>query len=200
MGDGPSDALPRIEGDETEAARGAARDDRAGGAPYPARMKQLLIIWHSRTGTAEAMARAAFEGAQEDEACGARLVPARAAQAEDLLAADGYLFAAPENLASLSGEMKEFFDRCYYPVLGRIEGSPYALMIAAGSDGDGAARQAARICTGWRLRDVQPPLIVNTSAQTAEEILAPKVLGEDVLARCRDLGAGMAAGIGSGIW
>ncbi|MGE6698728.1 flavodoxin family protein [Hyphomonas sp. NPDC076900] len=167
-------------------------------------MKQLLIIWHSRTGTAEAMARAAFEGAQAlaegEEACRARLVPARAAQAEDLLAADGYLFAAPENLASLSGEMKEFFDRCYYPVLGRIEGRPYALMIAAGSDGDGAARQAARICKGWRLRDVQPPLIVNTRAQTAEEILAPKVLGEDVLAQCRELGAGMAAGIGSGIW
>lgn len=163
-------------------------------------MKQLLIIWHSRTGAAEAMARAAFEGAQGDEACAARLVRAREAQAEDVLAADGYLFAAPENLASLSGEMKEFFDRCYYPVLGRIEGRPYALMIAAGSDGDGAARQAARICKGWRLRDVQPPLIVNTAAQTAEEILAPKVLGEDVLAQCRELGAGMAAGIGSGIW
>lgn len=199
-GDGPSDALSRIEGDETERPRIAARDDRAGGAPYPAPMKQLLIIWHSRTGAAEAMARAAFEGAQGDEACGARLVRARAAEAEDLLAADGYLFAAPENLASLSGEMKEFFDRCYYPVLGRIEGRPYALMIAAGSDGDGAARQAARICKGWRLRDVQPPLIVGTRAQTAEEILAPKVLGEDALAQCRELGAGMAAGIGAGIW
>ncbi|AXE65210.1 flavodoxin [Hyphomonas sp. CACIAM 19H1] len=163
-------------------------------------MKQLLIIWHSRTGAAEAMARAAFQGARGDEACGARLVRARAAQAEDVLAADGYLFAAPENLASLSGEMKEFFDRCYYPVLGRIEGRPYALMIAAGSDGEGAARQAARICTGWRLREVQPPMIVGTRAQTAEEILAPKVLGAADLEKCRELGAGMAAGIGAGIW
>ena len=74
------------------------------------------------------------------------------------------------------------------------------MLFRSGSDGDSAARQAARICKGWRLRDVQPPLIVNTSAQTAEEILAPKVLGEDVLAQCRELGAGLAAGIGAGVW
>jgi multimeric flavodoxin WrbA len=165
-------------------------------------MKQLLIIWHSRTGAAEAMARAAFEGAraEADGACAARLVRAREAAAADVLGADGYLFAGPENLAALSGEMKEFFDRCYYPLLGRIEGRPYALMIAAGSDGTGAARQAARICTGWRLREVQPPLIVNLGAQTPEEILAPKVPGGADLARCRELGAGMMAGIGAGVW
>lgn len=165
-------------------------------------MKQLLILWHSRTGTAEAMARAAFEGAQtqiEGEGA-ARLVAAEAAGPEDMLGAAGYLFAAPENLASLSGAMKEFFDRCYYPLLGRIEGRPYALMIAAGSDGEGAARQAARICTGWRLRDVQPAMIVNTNAQTPEQILAPKTLDAATLVRCRELGAGMMAGVESGIW
>ncbi|MBY9066869.1 NAD(P)H-dependent oxidoreductase [Hyphomonas sp. WL0036] len=163
-------------------------------------MKQLLIIWHSRTGAAEAMAKAAFAAALGDEACGVRLLRAGETQARDVLAADGYIFAAPENLASLSGEMKEFFDRCYYPVLGRIEGRPYALMIAAGSDGEGAARQAARICKGWRLKEAQPPMILNTSAQTPEEILAPKVIPEEALKQCRDLGAGMATGIGAGIF
>lgn len=161
-------------------------------------MKQLLIIWHSRTGTAEAMAKAAFEGAREEGE--ARMLRAREAEAEDVLAASGYLFCAPENLASLSGEMKEFFDRCYYPVLGKIEGRAYALMIAAGSDGEGAARQAARICTGWRLREVQPPMIVNMKAQTPEEILAPKVVPEEQLAQCRELGAGMMAGIAGGVF
>ncbi len=161
-------------------------------------MKQLLIIWHSRTGAAEAMARAAYEGARgEGEA---RLLRAGEAQAEDVLAASGYLFAAPENLASLSGEMKEFFDRCYYPVLGRTEGRPYAQMIAAGSDGANAARQLARVATGWRLREVQPPMIVNTDAQTTETILARKSLALPTLAKCRELGAGMMAGVTSGIW
>jgi len=161
-------------------------------------MKQLLIIWHSRTGAAEAMARAAFEGARQEG--DVRLMRAGEAGAEDVLRASGFLFAAPENLAALSGEMKEFFDRCYYPVLGRIEGLPYAQMIAAGSDGSNAARQLARIATGWRLREVQPPMIVNTDAQTPEQILARKTLPPETLAKCRELGAGMMAGVASGIW
>ena len=161
-------------------------------------MKQLLIIWHSRTGAAEAMARAAFEGARSEG--DVRLMRASEAEAADLLGASGFLFAAPENLAALSGEMKEFFDRCYYPVLGRIEGRPYAQMIAAGSDGANAARQLARIATGWRLREVQPPMIVNTDAQTPEQILARKALPPETLAKCRELGAGMMAGVASGIW
>jgi len=119
---------------------------------------------------------------------------------EDLLRADGYLFCAPENLAALSGMMKKFFDRCYYPVLGRIEGRPYAQMICAGSDGEGAARQTARIATGWRLREVQAPLIVCTHAQTPETILADKTIPETELDRCRELGAAMAAGLSLGVF
>jgi multimeric flavodoxin WrbA len=120
--------------------------------------------------------------------------------ADDLLAADGYIFVCPENLASMAGVMKDFFDRAYYPALGRIEGRPYALMICAGSDGEGAARQIARIATGWRLRAVAEPLIICTHAQTPEAILAPKVIAEADLAKCRDLGAAMAEGLAMGIF
>jgi len=163
-----------------------------------AAMTQLLIVYHSRTGGTRQMAEAACEAAKAET--GTRLMRAEDAMPEDLLAAGGYLFAGPENLAALSGAMKEFFDRCYYPVLGRIEGRPYALMICAGSDGEGAARQAARIAKGWRLRDVQPPLIVNTSAQTPEEILAEKTIPEADLARCRELGAALGAGLKMGVF
>jgi multimeric flavodoxin WrbA len=161
-------------------------------------MKRLLIIWHSRTGGAEAMARAAATGAESE--CEVMMLEAEEAWAEDLIAADGYLFACPENLASLSGAMKEFFDRAYYPVLGKIEGRPYASLICAGSDGEGAARQIARIATGWRLKAVADPLIICTYAQTPEAILAPKVIAEADLARCRELGATMAAGLAMGIF
>ncbi|MHA7868352.1 MAG: flavodoxin family protein [Salipiger thiooxidans] len=159
---------------------------------------ELLIVYHSRTGGSRAMAGAAAEAARAE----APTVLKTAADAgpEDLLRADGYLFCAPENLAALSGMMKEFFDRCYYPVLGRIEGRPYAQMICAGSDGEGAARQTARIATGWRLREVQPPLIVCTHAQTPEAILAQKTIPETELDRCRELGAAMAAGLSLGVF
>jgi multimeric flavodoxin WrbA len=161
-------------------------------------MSKLLIVYHSRTGGTRQMAEAAASAARAET--NTVLKRAEDTRPEDLLGASGYLFAGPENLAALSGAMKEFFDRCYYPVLGRIEGRPYALMICAGSDGDGAARQAARIAKGWRLRDVQPPLIVNTSAQTPEEILAEKVICEEDLAKCRELGAALGAGLKMGVF
>jgi len=163
-------------------------------------MKRLLIVWHSRTGAARAMAEAAAEGARSEPDVEVRSLCAEEAQAKDLLAADGYLFACPENLASMSGAMKEFFDRNYYPALERLNGRPYAALIAAGSDGAGAARQMARICAGWRLKPIAEPLIVGTHAQSPEAILADKTLGEADLQRCADLGAALAAGLAMGMF
>ena len=159
-------------------------------------MTQLVIVYHSRTGGSRQMAEAAHHAASAETET--RLLTADEATPDDLLNASGYLFCAPENLAALSGAMKEFFDRCYYPLLGRIEGRAYAQMICAGSDGTNAARQLARIATGWRLRAVQDPLIVGTNAQTPEAILAPKTLSDADLAPCRDLGQALAAGLAMG--
>lgn len=156
----------------------------------------LLIVWHSRTGASAAMAEAAKEGAGS----AARLIAAVDAAPEDLLGAQGYLFACPENLATMSGAMKEFFDRCYYPLLGQIEGRAYASMIAAGSDGQGAQAQLDRIATGWRLRRVAQPMIVNLHAQSAEEIMAPKLVPSAILTRAHELGAAMASGLELGIF
>ena len=159
-------------------------------------MTDLLIVYHSKTGGSRQMAEAAFEAARDE----AEVVLKTAAEAgpDDLLAAKGYLFCAPENLAAIAGVMKDFYDRSYYPVLGRIEGRPYAQMVCAGSDGENCARQTARIAQGWRLRPVQEPVIVNLEAQTPEEILAEKTVPEDALARCREIGAALAAGIAMG--
>lgn len=151
----------------------------------------LLIAWHSRTGASEAMARAASDGAGQS----ALLLPVDEVEAEHMLAVRGYLFVGPENLAALSGAMKEMFDRLYYPLLGRIEGKAYATIIAAGSDGEGAQRQLDRIATGWRLKRVIETMIVNFNAQTEEAILAPKHVPDGVLADCRDIGAAMGEGL-----
>lgn len=161
-------------------------------------MTRLLIVYHSRTGGSRQMAEAAA-GAARDE-LETELKRAEDAGPDDLLNADGYIFCAPENLAAISGVMKDFFDRCYYPVLGRIEARPYALMVCAGSDGANAVRQIARIAQGWRLRQVQEPLIVCTHAQTPEEILAEKTIADAELEKCRDLGMALAAGLSMGVF
>lgn len=163
-------------------------------------MKTLLIVYHSLTGGTRQMAEEAARAACGQEGVDVRLLRASEAGPEDLLAAEGYIFAAPENLAAMAGIMKDFFDRCYYPVLDRLNGRPYAVMICAGSDGQNALRQIDRIATGWRLKSVASGLIVCTDAQTPDRILAPKTIGPDDLARCAELGEGLAAGLGAGIF
>jgi len=163
-------------------------------------VKSLLIVYHSSTGGTLQMAEAAARGARGESGVETRLKTAATADPHALLEADGYLFACPENLAAMSGVMKDFFDRTYYAVLDRLQGRPYATLICAGSDGTHAARQIERIATGWRLRDLAPPLIVCTHAQTAEEILRPKQIGAQDLARCEELGATLAAGLALGIF
>ena len=118
----------------------------------------------------------------------------------EVLQADGYVFVTPENLASMSGMMKDFFDRTYYAAHERLNGRPYAALICAGSDGQNAARQIERICTGWRLKRVADTLIVSTHAQTPEEILAPKTIAPDDLARCEAIGAALASGLALGVF
>ena len=163
-------------------------------------MKELLIVFHSRTGGARQMAEAAFRGASTEQGVNVRLLNAGAAEPDDLLRADGYLFVAPENLAAIAGAMKEFFDRTYYAVLERINGRPYAVLVCAGSDGTNAARQMERICTGWRLKAIAEPLIVCTHAQTPEKILAPKVIAPEALHRCEETGQAIAAGLALGVF
>ena len=162
--------------------------------------KTLLIVYHSHTGGTLQMANALLAGAQTESAVHVRLLHASDAGPADLLQADGYIFATPENLAAISGLMKDFFDRSYYGVLDHINGRPYATLICAGSDGDNAARQIARIATGWRLKPVAEPLIVYTHAQTPEAIAAPKQLSAAALADCHALGAAMASGLAMGIF
>jgi len=163
-------------------------------------MKTLLIVYHSMTGGTMQMAQAAAAGARAEPALRVSLLRAADASAADVLEADGYVFATPENLASMSGQMKDFFDRTYYAALDRLNGRPYAVLICAGSDGRNAAGQVDRIATGWRLRPIADPLIVCTHAQTPEEILRPKQIGERHLKQCTELGATLAAGIVMGIF
>ena len=146
------------------------------------------------------MADAAAAGARTEPELTVSLLSAAQAGPADVLAADGYLFATPENLAAMSGLMKDFFDRTYYAALDRLNGRPYATLVCAGSDGRQAAAQIERIATGWRLSAVAEPLIVCTHAQAPEAILRPKQISRRDLERCEEIGATLAAGIAMGIF
>jgi len=144
------------------------------------------------------MARAAAAGAARE--CDVRLLAAQDARADDVLSTGATLFVCPENLGTMSGMMKDMFDRLYYPLLGQIEGRAYATAIAAGSDGSGAQAQIDRIVKGWRLRRVAEPLVVNLGAQTPAQILGVKTLSDKALNQCHELGQALGAGLALGIY
>jgi NAD(P)H-dependent FMN reductase len=107
---------------------------------------------------------------------------------DELLAADACLWVTPECFGSLSGLLKDYFERIYYPAQGRIDGRPYAQIVCAGEDGRGAVMQIQRICRGLAMKEVQPPLIVPS----------PEV--ETHLTQARELGATLAEGLRLGLW
>lgn len=161
----------------------------------------LLIVWHSQTGACEQAAHAVAHGARASAPdVGVALRHADQADAAAVLACQAVVVVAAENLAALSGRIKDLFDRSYYPLLGRTEGLAFASVICAGSDGEGAQRQLDRIATGLRWRRVAEPLRLMMSAQSTAEILAPKQLSCAQQTRCRELGAALAEGLALGIF
>lgn len=154
----------------------------------PSPRKQLLVVHHSHGWRTTRLAEAVVRGARADDEVEVRSLPAAQALLEDLLAADGYVFATPETFGSLCGLLKDFFERTYYAALGRLNGRPCAIVVCAGTDGQGAVQSLQRILRGHGLREVQAALVVRS-----EDL-------EDRLYECEDLGRAMAMGLALGVF
>ncbi|MBL8251384.1 MAG: flavodoxin family protein [Candidatus Competibacter sp.] len=150
--------------------------------------KHLLIVYHSQTGHTRAMAKAVLRGARRVAEVETRLKMALRAGLDDLLWAHALLLGTPENFGYMSGAMKNFLDRTYYPAQGQISGLPYAVFISAGNDGTGALTSIERIARGYPLKSVCDPLIARGEV-TAE-----------VLKSCEGLGETVASGVAWGIF
>ena len=153
-------------------------------------MKHLLIVYHSQSCRTEALAHAVWRGASIDDIdeVEVRLKLAGEAGVCDLLWANAVILGTPENFGYMSGAMKDFLDRTFYPVQGKVDGLPYAMFISAGNDGTGAVRAIRRIGNGYPLREVQDPIIVRGEPD-----------GE-ALASCEELGMAIAAGLELGVF
>ena len=147
--------------------------------------KHLLIVYHSQTGTTIRMADAVIRGATHADVEGVevRVKTALDADADDLLWADGFILGTPENFGYMSGAMKYFLDRAYYPCEGKLNGRPWALFVRAGNDGTGAISSIRRILTGLAVKEVQEPVLIKGEFDAAR------------LAECEELGLTMAAGL-----
>jgi multimeric flavodoxin WrbA len=152
--------------------------------------KHLLIVSHTPSANTRALTEAVAGGASHADIAGVdvRVVAPLGADAQDVLGAQGVILGTTENFGYMSGALKDFFDRIYYPCLERTEGLPYGLFIRAGNDGSGARNSVERIVTGLRWKAVHDPVIA---------------VGEfkpEYLTQCEDLGMTLAAGLEAGIF
>ncbi|MFQ6004922.1 MAG: flavodoxin family protein [Woeseia sp.] len=154
-----------------------------------AESKHLLIVFHSQSGTTGKMTDAVVRGARHPDIGGVevRVRDALEASVDDVLWADGLILGTPENFGYMSGAMKYFLDRIYYPCEDKIGGMPYALFVRAGNDGTGAISSISRILTGLSVRQVQDPVLIAGD------------FDESRLVECEKLGMTMAAGLESGV-
>ncbi len=153
-------------------------------------MKNLLIISNTPSPNTERMAQAVLRGARNPEIQGIsiRHIPPLEATPNDVINSDALILGSTENLAYISGELKVFFDRCYYPCLEKTQGLPYCFYIRAGHDGTGARLGAEKIITGLRWRAVRDTAIFKGEFK------------ESFISECEDLGLFMAAGLEAGIF
>lgn len=151
-------------------------------------MKRLLIVYHSRGGSTEALARAALRGAQREPDVDVGLRRAFDASLDDLLGCNALLIGSPENLGYMAGAIKDFFDRTFYPAQGKVDQLPYAVFVKAGNDGTNTVVQIERIARGYPFRKVADAVIVRGDATP------------DDIARVEDLAHGLAAGLAYGIF
>jgi len=152
--------------------------------------RRLLIVAHAPSPNTQRLCDAVLEGARDAEIGNveARWVAPLEAGPADVLAADAIILGTTENLGYMSGALKDFFDRCYYPCLEETQGLPYAAWIRGRHDGTGTKRAIESIASGLRWRAVQEPLMMIGDWDEA------------FVAQCRDLGMAMAAGLDGGIF
>lgn len=150
--------------------------------------KTLLIVYHTRGVKTTQLAEAVARGAAVETGVRVRLMRCADAGPAEVLDAGALVLGTPENFGYMSGMMKDFLERIFYECEGKVAGRPWALVVSAGQDGAGAIASVERIVTGLRLKKVQEP------------ILALKEVTPEVLARCEELGAALAAGLVMGVY
>ncbi len=152
-------------------------------------MKRLLIVAHAPSPNTLRLRESVEKGARNRDIEAVEVVVKAPLEAgpEDVLPCDAIILGTTENLGYMSGALKDFFDRSYYPCLEKTQGLPFTFYIRAGHDGTGTRRAIDSITTGLRWKLIQEPLLCRGDYQP------------EFADQCEELGLFVAASLDAGI-
>lgn len=142
-------------------------------------MKTLLISYCSQTGNTEKLAKACYESAiATEEKIRVYCKAAPQVSINQILQADAYIFATPENFGYMNGELKSLFDRTYHACREQTAGSAYALIISCDNDGQGAKAAIERILAGYNMKNSELCLIAKGQQPQQRHLEVAKDIGQ----------------------
>ena len=153
-------------------------------------MPNVLVVSNCPSENTILLQQAVANGCRNDqlEDTTVRVLVPWDAGAEDVLWANGIILGTTENFGYMSGAIKDFLERIYYPCIENTEGLPVALYVKGGLDGQGAKNSVERILTGLKWKFIQPPLVLKGEFQ------------EEFIDKCEELGLTMCAGLEAGVF
>jgi len=146
-------------------------------------METVLIVYHSLSGSTEKMARAFAEGAKSVPDTEVVLRKASEATLEDLTRCSAVAFGSPDYFSYISGALKDFFDRTFYPSQGKVTGKPYAAFATGGGGGDTALAVLDRLCSSFKLK------------KAVDGVSAAGAPSSEVLKECQEAGERLAKSV-----
>lgn len=153
-------------------------------------MAAILIVFHTQTGNTERLARAVAQGVEDTGDISAIFKRATDTMAKDIKDSSAIIICSPEYFGYMAGAIKDLFDRTYEELKdnNKVYKKPYAIVVSAGNDGQGALTSIERIIRGLRFKKVQNPIIWKGGVT------------EEILTKCYELGRTIAEGVKAGIF
>jgi multimeric flavodoxin WrbA len=144
---------------------------------------EVLVLYYSRTGNVDAMAKAVAEGVNSVEGASSKLRRVDYANVDDLISCDAVAFGSPNYFGYMAGLLKDFFDRAW-SIRDKVAGKLAAAFTCGGSSSNAALLSLERMYSSFKLEKVSEGVAVGTREQGT--------LSEQNLTACKKIGEALA--------
>jgi multimeric flavodoxin WrbA len=137
---------------------------------------EVLILFYSRNGRTETLAKAILQGVNHIEGVSPKLVQVDTATVNDLISCDAVAFGSPNYFSYMAGLMKDFFDRAL-SIREKVMGKPAVAFTSGGGSSNSALLTLERMITSFRLEKIAEG-IVSQGTPIQKDLEACERIGE----------------------